>query len=264
MKRSKAISTLVFILCIAMLSPSIAYADVDGNTVEIGVEWVGQYTGTGSPAQQYGNLNTSDEAVAGLYDIVSDTRTNWLWGFNFGNDYAWERDWKAYPRLGGDDDIYADDVDLVAFCGHGLGNNFVFSTQMDDWYTTISDLDMGDRDCEWMLAFTCNFLNGSISTFGPAGDGVHLICGYCTDMTVKPESGSRFAYWAKYPYGVRVAWYRYGKDTQIGSDYSIARTFGANASYNDYLWGYGSVSSDPPSYTSSPGSYGYWDTKLNW
>ncbi|MDI6715567.1 MAG: DUF6345 domain-containing protein [Actinomycetota bacterium] len=225
---------------------------------------VGQYNGTGSPAEQYGNLNTSEDAVAGLYDIVSDPGTSWNWDFNYGNDLAWERDWKATGRLGGDDSIYTDDVDLNAYCGHGFANKFVFSTEMDDWYSTISDIDMGDRDCEWMLTFTCNFLTGSMSTFGPAADNVHLICGYATDMTVTSNAGSRFAYWAKQPYGVRVAWYKYGYDTQNGANQNIARIFGAKASVNDYLWGYGSVSADPPFYTSSPSSYTYWDYKLNW
>jgi len=262
MNRLWTVKLVMLALCLMLLIPSSVYADTDGSNVSIGVEWAGQYSGTGAPYE--GNLDSSDEAVAGLYDIVSDPNTSWTWDFNFGNDYAWERDWKAAGRLGGDDSIYADDVDLAAWCGHGLGNNFLFNNQNDDWYATIGDMDMGDRDCEWILAFTCHFLQGTASNFGRAADGVHLICGYSTDMTVYPNSGSRFAYWAKYPYGVRVAWYRYGKDTQQAIDQNIARTFGANASVNDYLWGYGSVSSDPPFYSNSPGSYGIWDTKLNW
>jgi len=103
-----------------------------------------------------------------------------------------------------------------------------------------------------------------MSTFGPAADGIHLINGYATDMTITANAGERFSYWAKQPYGVRVAWYRYGYDTQYGFNQNIARTFGATASYNDYLWGYGSVSSDPPFYTTDPNAYSYWDYKLNW
>jgi hypothetical protein len=63
---------------------------------------------------------------------------------------------------------------------------------------------------------------------------------------------------------VRVAWYKYGHATQSAASKNTARTFGAIASKNDYLWGYGTVSADPPSYGSSPGSYAYWDTRLNW
>jgi len=252
------------VLIFSMTFSGMAFADDDGNDVAIGVEYVNYYEGTDRPAAQYGDLNTSDDAVNGLADIVSDSSTNWLWDFSYGNSSAWELDWKSTGRLGGDDEYYADDVDLVAFSGHGLGQNFTFNNQNDDWYTTISDLDLGDRDAEWLLTFTCNFLNGTMSQFGPAADGIHLINGYSTDMTITANAGQRFSYWATAPYGVRVAWYKYGYDTQNGAWQNTARTFGASASVNDYLWGYGSVSSDPSPYTTNPSAYTYWDYKLNW
>ncbi|WP_394355751.1 DUF6345 domain-containing protein [Caldicoprobacter guelmensis] len=130
----------------------------------MGVEYVNYYAGTGSPAAPYGDLQISDDAVNGLIDIVNDPNTSWFWRFSYGNSSAWEKDWKA-SRLGGLAETYCDNVDLVAFCGHGLGNNFVFSTQKDDWYTDITDLDAGYKDAEWMLTFTCNFLKGTFEDF---------------------------------------------------------------------------------------------------
>lgn len=253
-------------LAVLFVSVPTAQADADGSSVGIGVEWAGAYSGTGSPYS--GNLNTSDDCVAGLYDVVSDGNTNWLWTFNWGNSNAWELDWKA-PRLGGSAARLVDDVDLVAWSGHGLGNNLLFTNENNDWYSTQGDMDLGLRDCEWALLYTCNFLRGGMSNFGSVANGVHLVCGYATDMQVTDNGGSKFAYYAKpyllrQAYGVRVAWYKYGLATQDGVYQNIARTFGAKTAVNDYLWGYGAVATDPPSYGDSPGSYTYWDTQLNW
>lgn len=264
--RISVVFALVAGLC---LSATPAHADDDGNAVQIGVDWVGAYAGTGSPAARYGNLSTPDECVAGLYGIVTDPTTSWGWAFNWGNSNAWELDFKR-PSAGGNAGRLADDVDLVAFAGHGLGNNFTFGTKKNDWYTTPSDMDLGLRDCEWMLAYTCNFLKGPPSNYGSAANGVHLICGYATDMTITANGGSKFASFVKpsasrQPYGVRVAWYKYGQQTQSAANKNIARTFGAKTAVNDYLWGYGSVSADPPAYSSATAAkYAYWDTKLNW
>lgn len=121
-----------------------------------------------------------------------------------------------------------------------------------------------------MLAYTCNFLKGSPADFGSAANGVHLINGYSTDMTITANGGSQFASFARpsgsrQAYGVRVAWYKYGQQTQSGANLNVARTFGAKTAVNDYLWGYGSVSADPAAYSSATAAnYAYWDTKLNW
>ena len=262
-----ALSFLAVATVLSLVVAPRAYADNDGAAAGIGVEWVGQYVGTGAPAANFGNLDTVDECLGGLYNIAADSATDWLWDFNWGNELAWELDWKA-PRAGGDASAWADNVDLVAFSGHGLGNNFQFNNHNNDWVTTIGDLDLGLRDCEWALTYTCNFLHGSPSDYGVAANGVHLICGYATDMTITANGGSWFAYWATSSsgaaYPVRVAWYKYGQNTQSGADENTARTFGAVASVNDYLWGYGPVSADPPPYGGNESKYAYWSTKLNW
>lgn len=257
----------LLILCVAAIAlvaatPVSASADNDGSAVEIGVEWVGQYAGTGSPVQK--NLYTSDSAVGGLHDIVSDPTTAWGWQFNYGDDLAWELDWRA-TRLGGMSESFTDNVDLAAYAGHGQANKMVLGTEWDSWYVLANSLDAGDRDCEWLLTFTCRYLTGSNPTdFRYMMNGVHLVCGYTTDMTITSNAGSMFAYYAKEPYRVRVAWYKYGQATQLGEDLNVARTFGAKSCVNDCLWGYGSVAADPPSYSASPSSYSWWDTKLGW
>jgi hypothetical protein len=255
---------VVAMVCVAVLVPCVpAFTDDDGSNVQLGVEWVGQYTGTGAPLAGAGNLSTSDDCVRGLKSLVSDPNTSWTTAFDWGNTDVWELDWKR-PSLGGNAARLADDVDLAAFCGHGTGNCFDLATKKNDWEVTPSEMDLGLRDCEWLLAFTCNFLEYSPSYYGSAMNGAHLMCGYATDMTVTTNGGAKFAEYAKAPYGVRVAWYKYGLATQAGANRNIARTFGAISAKNDYLWGYGPVSADPVKYTADPSAYTYWDTKLNW
>lgn len=245
-----------------------AYADADGSNVSIGVTWVGTYVGTGAPAAAHGNLASSQQCVERLVDIVNDPATSWNWQFNWGNSNAWELDWKR-SGLGGNAYRLCDDVDLVAFAGHGYPNALQFSTKKNDWESTPSDMDLGVRDAEWALMFTCNFLKGTPANFGSAANGIHLISGYATDMWLTANGGEVFSSYAKpkgtrQAYGVRVAWYKYGLDTQDGWRKNVARTFGAKTAVNDYLWGYGAVAADPPAYSSSTaGQYSVWDTNLN-
>lgn len=260
MKRVRRVVVVAW-LCIGCLafSPQVATGDVSGDPAEIGVAWVGDYSGTG-----FGSLRTPDDCVLGLKKIADDPATTWVWRFNHGDDLACATDWLP-PRLGGESDLYCDNVDLVAYSGHGTGNCFNLSTRRDSSRVEANSMDLGVKDCEWVLAFTCNFLKGTWAEFGRIANGVHLVCGYATDMTVTANGGERFAYYAKAPYGVRVAWYKYGQATQAGANRNIARTFGADASYNDYLWRYGSVSPDPvTAFGDDSSEYSYWDTRLGW
>jgi hypothetical protein len=259
----------LFALAWGVMFATPAYADDDGSYVSLGTDWVARYAFTGAPAAKYGDRASAKACCESLSDIVSDPDTSWRWQFNWGNASAWELDWKR-PGLGGNASRLCDDVDLVAFAGHGLGNDLQFSTENRDWEATPSDMDLGARDAEWALLYTCNFLNGDPGRYGVAANGIHLICGYATDMTITSNGGEAFAdyarpYGSRQAYGVRVAWYKYGQLTQKSADYNVARTFGAKTAVNDYLWGYGSVSADPASYSSATADrYAYWDTKLNW
>lgn len=259
MRRLGAMLATVLVFALAV-SPTPAFADADGSSVQIMTEWVNYYYNY----QGLYDLNTTDECVKELDDIIADPNTNWLKGYNWGNSDAWERDWKSSTLTGGNDYRLADDVDLAAFAGHGYGRNFVMNNANYDYFAAISDMRLGDRDLEWLLAYTCNFLNGTVSELGGMMRGLHLANGYATQMIVTSNGGARFAAWAKAPYGVRVAWYRQAYDSQPNTLSSggriIARTFGHRNNVNDYLWGYGSAGSDPPVYSSTTaGDYLRWD-----
>jgi hypothetical protein len=260
----KRFSSCLLLVCLLALSfPTSSWADSDGLSVGIGGEWISEYQSkTGYP-----NLYTADDCVRGLKDIVNDPNTSWIWDFEWYNTAAWEEDWKR-TGLGGTDIYWVDDVDLAAWCGHGPKYYFLFTTYKDDDRLYRSEPWWGDKDVEWVLLFTCHYLNfdtgtwSGWSTVGQMAKGVHVVCGYKTDMTIISNGGSRFAYYARNKYPVRSAWGYYFWDTQDPSWNNVARCFYHYNCRNDRLWGYGSVSSDPPSFSSD--SSNYWITDYYW
>lgn len=251
-------------------APAAYATDDDRFSAAIMTEYVGNYffnlDGTWLP-----NL-TSPYSIA--FEIRDDIYEHgWFSQYAYGDSSVWELDWKS-DTLGGNDYRLADDVDLAVFAGHGLGRNFIMNNAHNDHYAAVSDMKLGDRDLEWLLAFTCRFLEGSTATqadlaatkaqLGTMMNGLHLANGYATKMTVNSGSGARFAAWATAPYGVRVAWYRQAYDTRDNTldtgDHIIARTFGSVNNVNDYLWGYGNAGRDPAPYSAATaGNYTIWD-----
>jgi len=248
-------------------APAAYVTDDERFRADIMIEWVRYYWYL---IDGLGNLDTAPDCASGVTAIANNSTANWQTPLVWSDYDVWERDWKSSTLPGGNDYRLADDVDLAVFCGHGEGQNFVMNNANYDHYAALSEMKLGDRDLEWLLAFTCNFLNGNPSDFGAAANGIHLINGYSTDMTITTSGGLIFASYAmplgtRQAYGVRVAWYKYGQATQNAADVNTARTFGAKTAVNDYLWGYGPVAVDPPPYSpATAGQYAYWDTRLNW
>lgn len=245
------ITVLVGAALLATMSAP-ALADADGSAIQIMGEACGSYAGTSSPAAIYDNLYSCYSLIQGLNGIVNDPNSSWQYRFYYENGNAWELDWKS-SAIGGNDYRLADDCDLVAWCGHGLGDVFCFTTNRNDWYTTHNDLGLGDRDCEWLLAFTCNFLNASRTQVGPAFNGLHAICGFDSQMLVTANGGSEFSYWAAtQSTSVWMAWKKYAWATQQHDADHIISMVAAQSCYNDKLWGEGGpVASDPPDWSPS-------------
>lgn len=66
-------STLVIIVIMTLfLVPQNAKADADGNSVQIGIEYVGKYSGTGSPV--IWNLDTASSASRGDIRIIKENQ----------------------------------------------------------------------------------------------------------------------------------------------------------------------------------------------
>ncbi len=242
----------------------------------------GDYTSyyTDGPGAQWPNLSTADDLADGFVEfLIYDEKNNGYYSQEdttvFGNQSAWASDYST------DDDTYADNADIVFFTGHGFGGSFVFTSEKDSYVLGSSEISLGDNNAEWLFAFTCNFTNpvqahsdtqmfpGSEPFDPDMMNGIHVVCGYKTDMTITADSGGYCAdyltgYGMVQPSKVREAWRLYGLATQNGSWKNEMRVWYADNCSNDYIWGYGTVGSDPQPYSSRPQDYSYVDYKLNW
>lgn len=274
MKHKLFVLLLVFI--VAMLS--IKASTSTCFAYEIFGDYVSSYTE--GPGAKFSNPSTADRLANGFVDfIINDERNNGYYSRSdttvFGNSSSWASDFST------NDSTYADNADIVFFTGHGFGGSFVFSTNKNQYVLGSTGMSLGDGDADWLFAFTCNFTNPvkahSDSTNYPGSEafspqmmnGLHVVCGYKTDMTITADSGGYCGdyltgYGMVEPLTVVQAWRYYGLATQNGSNNNIMRIWYANSCVNDYIWGYGNVASKPSPYSTSPSSYSYVDYKLNW
>jgi len=228
----------------SFIIPTISLADNDGNTVQIGIEAVENY----STNPIYG----TNACVSGLNDIVNDPNTNWGMKYHWSNSDVWEKDYRSVS-LGGNDYRLTDDVDLAAYSGHGYSNpGFLLTSEEDEIWARRSKMRLGDRDLEWFLTYTCNFLN-EYYAIGKIMNGLHMVCGYHSDMTITTNGGSKFAYYAKRGNSVRWSWYNYALDTQPSGN--KAATFYHTSNKDDRLWGYGAVANDPTPFSQDNSGY---------
>lgn len=212
----------------------------------IGIEWVRQYHGLA------GNLTNTKPQAEGFYNTLSATRR-----FQWGDDLAWDRDFEqqgAGSPASGTDTIWADNVDMVFFSGHGSPSGFIFGVKTDDAKVKPTEVRWGDKELEWIALDACNVLeaNGVFSRWGwPVFKGLHYILGFHTTTGDEPDRGRLLAQYLNNGETMRRAWIKCCQDTE-GSDtqwaYLRADAPGTDT-YNDHWWGKGSVSADPDSPT---------------
>lgn len=212
----------------------------------IAIEWVRQYHGLA------GNLTNTKPQAEGFYNTLSATRR-----FQWGDDLAWDRDFEqqgAGSPASGTDTIWADNVDMVFFSGHGSPSGFLFGVKTDDAKVKPTEVRWGDKELEWIALDACNVLeaNGVFSRWGwPVFKGLHYILGFHTTTGDEPDRGRLLAQYLNNGETMRRAWIKCCQDTE-GSDtqwaYLRADAPGTDT-YNDHWWGKGSVSADPDSPT---------------
>ena len=215
-------------------------------------EWVENYSS--SPLS-----NTSEDATRLGDQLPSD------WSITgFGNSSAWEEDFKR-TEYGGTNNSYADEHDLVFFSGHGTtttsnGEYYSDSTRCikfsnsshDDRYMSAGDAydSWGDDDMEWLGMSACQTMKQD-DRWSNSMNGVHLVMGWQTNMYDVKNFGKKFAkrmidsgsFDSAYP--VLDSWFYAAEQTHWYVD-RTAEVIGENTSMgNDYLWGQGSVNSDP-------------------
>lgn len=199
-----------------------------------------------------GNLTNTKPQAEGFYNTLSATRR-----FQWGDDLAWDRDFEQQGSgspASGSDTIWADNVDMVFFSGHGSPSGFLFGVKTDDAKVKPTEVRWGDKDLEWIALDACNVLeaNGVFSRWGwPVFKGLHYILGFHTTTGDEPDRGRLLAQYLNNGETMRRAWIKCCQDTE-GSDtqwaYLRADAPGTDT-YNDHWWGKGSVSADPDSPT---------------
>lgn len=193
---------------------SAAQADDDGGTLEVGVEYVNWYPGSG-------DLWTTDDDALGLYNTLGSG--GWIKRFAYGNGSAWEEDWKASWRPGGGTEhLYVDTVDLAYFSGHGgqgwdsLYGRYLWGPVFGDGGNTHDDSYLmpgdayrayGDDDLEWATFSACQTLNDqSYAYWANSMNGLHLLLGFKTNM-LDVNQGYWFGRYINAGYTFNQAWW---------------------------------------------------------
>jgi hypothetical protein len=131
------------------------------------------------------------------------------------NSDAWERDFKRHD-LGGKNNNYVDDVDIVFYEGHGNPWGFTFYTPSgpgthDDEFLHYTDARMawGDKDAEYIALMSCSVLAQShVSDWRQTMNGLHLLLGFKTTAYDTRGFGARFARNILSHNRIRTAWFR--------------------------------------------------------
>ncbi|MFE9743301.1 DUF6345 domain-containing protein [Saccharothrix saharensis] len=191
--------------------------------------------------------------------------------FSWVNHNAWERDFKDPVFPGGQDHLYADDVDMTYWQGHGSPNGFSFAgcSSNTDTFLSKDEARWGNKDVEWMSLFTCSILQSSAgglswaARWGQAFRGLHQINSFDTVSYHSAVHGGKFAnylvrtpfLWWNKPMKVRDAWAQASIDTQPASvRWATMGPIGGGglANFNDYFWNKGPVGPD------TLPTHGYW------
>lgn len=239
----------------------------------VGVESVVIYTPVGKPNVYNRHINAQ-----GFYDTIK-AHPDWDGEFHQKDANAWEKHFKR-DSLGGIDSDWIDNVDLAYFSGHGAGagtvptgvgrgGGFTFGVDAnDDWVLasipSSQEPRWGDDRLEWIVLDVCSALAKKIDGDGVVYTlterwansnvmhGLHYILGFRTSATDSAVRGRIFAEhltgaYDGTTYKVRTAW-RKATEISEGPDYEgaylRAASTGSNT-LNDYIYEYGSVSSDP-------------------
>jgi hypothetical protein len=218
---------------------------------EVGVEWQCDYYtyDTG-----YSTLGCADDFAQGFYNQLGTVDQVWFKNFDNGDLNSKESHWDS----GGDSD-YADSVDIAVWCGHGPVDTNPYMRFFVDKIGGVkqpadklywSEIDWGDKDMDWVVLNTCSFLNGTDNELKGMASGVHLICGYKTDMTIYCNAGDYFAdRLDDSGKTIKQAWFDQADEYQAEEDENTARVFGASACMSDSPGSTGpiQISRDPTS-----------------
>lgn len=242
MKNATRVASALIALGLPLLQSGYVQADCSGNCA--GWESVGNYNGTNP------NLPKTIPEGQKFQAAINNYSSSWVTDFAWKDNNAWERDFKS-SSLGGIDNQYGDDVDLVLFSGHGSSSGFYFGVNQDDLLVHYNDAALGNKDLEWLIVDACQVLKNDSNKFNrwgwPVFKGLHYVFGYSSNTFDVDSRGEDFIKYAMdYGWRVRDAWINATIVSENGTTAAYMRADnGSTNTYNDHLWGFGSVSDDP-------------------
>jgi hypothetical protein len=151
--------------------------------VSVGVEWVDSFHDN---ACSQHDLSYCDDQVNGFYGHMGDH--GHIQVFDWGNDNAWETDFRAPDFGGGGDSLnWSDNVNFCMVNDHG-GNfdnviSFYFSNPHPNCSVSSTTMRLGAKNLKWIAALGCDaVLNTNadhiVAVWGGPMQGVHIVCGY--------------------------------------------------------------------------------------
>ncbi len=212
-----------------------------GGVLDVGTEWVGLSQGLG------GSSSNATGFVATLGNAGAHVRYNW------GDENAWERDFKDPVYTGGDDTNWIDNVDAAFYTGHADGTGFTFSSNVNDGFLHYTEARWGNYDLEWLVIAACGPLqleSGGkqwYQRWGPAFYRLHILCGYQTGSSDNTVEGTKYANYLLSGHTVRQAWIKTAIEVQPSDvRYGVMGVIGPGGlcNFNDHYWGKGSVGAD--------------------
>jgi hypothetical protein len=240
---------------VAQLEPVAGTFKEWGGANYVGVEWCNIYNG----APGLADISGTDDSALGFGDYIKSL-SGWERRFAWGNNAAWEQDFKfATAPGGGTDTNWADNVHFAFFAGHGSSGNFYFGSTVDDHTMEAQHARWGDGMLNWIVLHACQTMRNNFAwtDWCDAFEGLHEMFGFHTNTQGStPPLGSRFAFWSSFQIPIhwpaldlRTAW-KVACTECFGSHREYAVIYAGQSgtdTHNDHLPGYGHVSADPTS-----------------
>jgi hypothetical protein len=174
----------------------------------IGVDWVNNYHGRAD------DLKNNDNNAEGFYNKLSGVK----W-FDFGDDNAWDTDFEQSGTgtpSAGSDTLYADNVDIVFFSGHGW-IYFGVATH-DNGSAAPSEMALGNGICRYLVVDSCEAMSDAgTSRWKPIFKGLRAMFGFKTNTSDSGDRGEKFANYLNGGHWMDDAWKWACQETEDGS-----------------------------------------------
>lgn len=153
----------------------------------VGIDWVDKYHGRAQDTKH------RRENAEGFYNAISAVKV-----YNWGDDSAWDTDFEqsgAGSPSSGSDTLYADNVDMAFFSGHGNVGFMGFGvTTHDNGYADCSEIRLGDGSCKYLVCDCCLTMEGdAIGNWRQIFTGLRALFGFRTEAHDSGDRGRIFA-----------------------------------------------------------------------